>query len=80
MELACDWLSDTLTPGKVCICICQRIRELLDYIKASSFPTPPLPQNRGIEEAFLMPYYSALELIVKEDPNSTVMVLCFLLI
>lgn len=37
MELVCDWLSDTLTRRKVCICMCQRIKELLDYIKASCF-------------------------------------------
>lgn len=59
MELACDWLSDTLTSGKVRMCICQRIKELLDYIKALCF------FFFLIEEASLMPYYSALELVVK---------------
>lgn len=71
MELVCDWLSDTLTRRKVCICMCQRIKELLDYIKASCF-------FFFLIEASLRPFYSALKLVI--TILSVVLFLCFLLV
>lgn len=37
MELACDWLCDSLTPTKVCIYLGQGVLELPDCFKASCF-------------------------------------------